>query len=74
MREVEISELLVFEPKDKNAINGIEMAFYVLVNKKVGVERIQIPFILKGLDDHKDIFIEFDFHRNITYLYKRTEL
>ncbi|WP_379391666.1 hypothetical protein [Paenibacillus lentus] len=74
MREVEISELLVFEPKDRNAINGIEMAFYVLVNKKVGVERIQIPFILKGLDDRKDIFIEFDFHRNITYLSKRTEL
>ncbi|RRJ63686.1 hypothetical protein EHV15_12655 [Paenibacillus oralis] len=48
-REVTISELLVREPVHENAVKGILLAYYTLVNDKTGIERMRVPFVLPGL-------------------------
>ncbi|CAI8808648.1 DUF695 domain-containing protein [Brevibacillus sp. IT-7CA2] len=70
-RTATICELLVREPNQDHCRKALLMAYYLLVNPKTGVERIQAPMNLSNLADCKefeDIFIEFIPHQNITYL------
>lgn len=46
------------------------MAYYVLINEKFGVERMRIPFTLRGLDDVEDIVID-SATKNITILSRK---
>lgn len=69
-RTAVICELLVREPNEDHCRKALLMAYYLLVNPKMEVERIQAPMNLSHLADCKefeDIIIEFIPHQNITY-------
>ncbi len=68
-KELLITELIVREPKGSNMINGVLMAFYMLINDRYKHERLLIPFKLpeiKGYDD-----IEINSTDNVTFLCKK---
>ncbi|MBW5469747.1 hypothetical protein GPJ61_18080 [Brevibacillus formosus] len=70
-RTAVICELLVREPNQDHCRKALLMAYYVLVNSKMGVERIQASMNLSELADCKefeDICMEFIPNQNITYL------
>ncbi|MGG4453276.1 hypothetical protein [Brevibacillus porteri] len=66
-----ICELLVREPNQDHCRKALLMAYYLLVNPKMGVERIQAPMNLSHLADCKEfeaICMEFIPYQNITYM------
>ncbi|NRR21125.1 hypothetical protein [Brevibacillus sp. MS2.2] len=66
-----ICELLVREPNQDHCRKALLMAYYLLVNPKMGVERIQAPMNLSNLADCKEfeaICMEFVPQQNMTYL------
>lgn len=58
-REVTIGELLVREPVHENAVKGILLAYFTLVNDKTGIEKMRVPFVLPGLKE-EGLKIEID--------------
>ncbi|WP_429845611.1 hypothetical protein [Brevibacillus sp. FIR094] len=66
-----IYELLVREPNQDLCRKALLMAYYLLVNPKMGVERIQAPMNLSHLADCKEfeaICMAFIPYQNITYM------
>lgn len=67
-KEVFVAELLVREPRSENIINGILMAYYMLINKKHNYERLVVPIELVNIKEYEDIIFEYDPNKKVTYL------
>lgn len=71
LKEAFIYELLAKEPKEENYLRGMAMAFYILTQNRYGIERIVVPFIIKGCMELDGIFIEPIMEKNISILHKK---
>ncbi|MDQ0092042.1 hypothetical protein J2T12_005486 [Paenibacillus anaericanus] len=66
-KEVFVYELVVREEKEKNIINGLLMAFYLLTISRYGIEKMLIPYNLTSLGTIDDINVE-SISNNLTLL------
>lgn len=57
-KEVFVYELIVREEKDRNIINGVLMAFYLLTLSRFGIEKMLVPFKIGDLGSIDDINVE----------------